>query len=59
VIQSTRQWSLVGPSMSTVRPQGLLLWCKQFIMSFPQLFLVLTIFFIYYSLSFFLSFFLP
>lgn len=54
MFQSRRQWPLVGPNMSTKRPQGLFLWCKQLVMSFLEIFLVVTIFFIYYSFSFFL-----
>jgi hypothetical protein len=48
-----RQWPLVGPGMSTERPQGLLLWCKQLVMSLLQLFLVVTIFFIHLLFLFF------
>jgi hypothetical protein len=47
VFHISRQWPLVGCSISTGRPQGLLLWHKQLVMTFPQLFLVFTIFFIY------------
>jgi hypothetical protein len=54
VFQSVRQWPLVGPSMSTERSQGLLLWCKHLVMSFLQLFLVLTIHFMYFLFLFIL-----
>ena len=47
MFQSARQLPLMDPSMSTERPQGLLLWCKHLVMSFLQLFLVLTILLIY------------
>ena len=45
--QSARLWPLDGPSMSTERPQGLLLWRKHLMMLFLQLFLVLITLLIY------------
>jgi hypothetical protein len=53
MFQSMRQWPLVGPSVSSERPQGLLLWQKQLMMLFLQLFLVLPTFFIYLLFLFF------
>ena len=53
MLQSTRQWPPVGPSVSTERSQGLLLGCKHLMMSFLQLFLVLTILLIYSMFLFF------
>jgi len=47
MFQSTRLWHLVRASMSTVRSQGLLLWCKHLMMSFWQLLLELSFLFIY------------
>jgi len=46
----------VGPSMSSERPQDLLLWCKHLMMSFLQLFLIFTILFFSPSLLTYLYF---
>lgn len=54
MFQSLRPWTLVDLSMSTERPQGLLLWHKQLVMSFLQFLLVFTIFFFYLLFLFFL-----
>ena len=43
MFQSARQLPLMDPSMSTERPQGLLLWQKHHVMLFLQLFLLLII----------------
>ena len=51
MFQSARQLPLMDPSMSTERPQNMLLWRKRLVMSCLQLFLVLTI--IYLLLLFF------
>ena len=53
IFQSARQSPPVGPSVSTERSQGLLLGCKHLMMSFLQLFLVLTILLIYSMFLFF------
>ena len=47
VFQSMRLWLLMGLSMSTERPQGLLLWLEHLVMSFLQLFSGLIILLIY------------